>query len=61
MNRVVVIDSCSDCPFFDNEYYTYNAECDKLGRGIPVGEEDWSVYPIPDDCPLPATDEEATP
>jgi hypothetical protein len=52
--RKLTISWCDQCPHFDNEYYSYNEECRKLGRKI---EKDvntdyiWS-YPIPDDCPL---------
>ena len=45
------IESCDDCPFFDNEYYTYNAECELLNdRPIPSNRH--GIYCIPDDCPL---------
>lgn len=57
MNRVLIIDSCSDCPFFDNEYYNYSRECIKLDRKIE-GEDE--KYPIHEDCPLKKTSEEIT-
>ena len=56
MNRIVVIHNCDDCPFFDNEYYGYDENCMKLDRTIKaVGD----IYPIPEDCPLKKTDEDA--
>lgn len=51
MNRIVEISLCDECPFFDNQYYTFNEKCKKLKRMIEVGENHYS-FPIPDDCPL---------
>jgi len=45
------IRSCSECPFFDYEYYSYNAECELLNdRPISINRN--GMYVIPDDCPL---------
>lgn len=40
------IESCSDCPNFDNIYYSWESTCELLERVI----ED--CYSIPEDCPL---------
>lgn len=55
-NRQLVIDSCRECPFFDNEYYEYMETCTKLKRVIPQEKKRPYRYVIPDDCPLPKTD-----
>lgn len=43
------IKTCEDCPFFDNEYYSFNHFCGKLHETVPMisGE-----YKILIDCPL---------
>jgi hypothetical protein len=53
--RILTIDNCNDCPYFDNYYFSYNEKCRKLDRVIPRSESDSAfdkAYPIPDDCPL---------
>ena len=61
--RYLVIDSCENCYFFDDEYYDYNAVCTKLDRKIKMVEcykKLRGVYwytAIPDDCPLRKTKE----
>lgn len=57
MNRVLIIDDCDECKYFDNEYYTYLQECTILDRKIPGVEY---IHAIPDDCPLQKTGEDAT-
>ena len=44
--KVVIIETCDDCPFFDDEYYDYRSFCTKLDVKI----EGSGVHP---DCPLP--------
>ena len=43
--RIVVIDTCSECPYYDNEYYSYEQHCGKLDKHTSPDE-------IPEDCPL---------
>jgi len=56
MNKKLVIDSCGDCPFFDDEYYSYASTCRKLDRHI---KRSASKDEIPVDCPLESTSDEA--
>lgn len=51
MSKTIVIHSCDDCPYFDNQYYDYSEECGKSRRRIKRNPQSFS-YPIPDDCPL---------
>ena len=54
--KIVEIDDCTDCPFFDNDYWEYNHECTKLNRRIEIDfpvKENKPMYQIPVDCPLP--------
>jgi hypothetical protein len=51
--KKLVIDNCSDCPYFDNHYYSYNGICRATGVKI-------DRYIIPEDCPLEDTDEPKT-
>jgi hypothetical protein len=46
MKKVLIIDSCTDCPYFDNSYYDYNQICDKLNKKNSNPSE------ILKDCPL---------
>ncbi len=46
MKKVVIIDSCSDCPYFDNSYYTYEQVCEKLNKKNEHPSE------ILENCPL---------
>lgn len=57
MNKIIIINTCEDCPFFDNEYYSYNERCTQLERVI---EQINNHYCIPEDCPLETTDEKVT-
>ena len=50
MKKILIIEKCSDCPHFDNEYYNYREVCTNLGRKIQHNEDDDFI--IPDDCPL---------
>lgn len=50
--KIVEIDSCQDCPFFDNEYYMYAMTCVKLDRVMQYTPEGSYELPIPQDCPL---------
>lgn len=44
--KTLIINACLDCPFYDNEYYSYNERCGLLKRIV-----DYSG-PVPEDCPL---------
>ena len=58
MNRkTLIIDTCSDCPNFDNEYPDWDGRCFELDRQIPMGCVHNS-HLIPDDCPLKDVPEE---
>ena len=51
--RKVVINSCDECPYFDNEYYSFNETCTKLDRIMKETTiSTLSYHPIPEDCPL---------
>jgi hypothetical protein len=53
--RILTIDNCNDCPYFDNHYFSYNEICRKLDRIIQKDRNRSAItplYPIPDDCPL---------
>lgn len=56
MNRIAVVTKCDNCPHFDNLYYGYDHTCKLLNREIE--REDYGPFPIPDDCPLPKTDQQ---
>ncbi len=56
--KKVIIDNCSNCPFFDNQYYGYHEICKVMGIKIERISEDF--YRIPEDCPLEDTDEPKT-
>ena len=62
MNREIVISACNECPYFSNEYYSYDEKCLLLKRVIEicVKENGVKVFQIPEDCPLPKTDKPAT-
>jgi len=51
MSKIVKILSCDDCPYFDNEYYSYNEKCKKLNKVVDKRDEDGNRI-IPEDCPL---------
>ena len=57
IHKIVIINNCGDCPFFSNEYYSFDEECMKLDRCIKVID---GVFKIPDDCPLETTDKDET-
>lgn len=46
MGKKLVIHKCEDCPYFDNQYYTYERECTKLDQKNNVHGT------ILDNCPL---------
>lgn len=48
--RKLIIDTCDQCPFFDNFYWEYNHKCTKLDEFLQQ-EDDYSTK-IPDECPL---------
>ncbi len=49
-SKKVEIMECGECPFFDNMYYDYAQECERLNRAIVFDKE--IGFKIPDDCPL---------
>jgi hypothetical protein len=51
MTKLVEINLCEDCPYFDYEYYDYAAFCTQLKRKIELTQQ--QGYLIPTDCPLP--------
>jgi len=53
MTRIVVINTCDECPHFDNEYYDYEHTCRLLDRQHKTSEQNPNyTYIIHDDCPL---------
>lgn len=61
MSRIAIIETCDDCPYFDNVYYAYKEKCTKLNRQIDLRDEGkgilQTVHEIPEDCPLPESHE----
>ena len=50
MAKITLINTCDECPHFDNEGNTPSMSCNILGKKI-----DWNqdlVHAIPVDCPL---------
>lgn len=61
--KLVVIDKCDDCPYFDHQYYGYKETCVLLSRKIksveePLESDLYETYKIPKDCPLADTEAE---
>lgn len=54
--RILEIDDCEQCCYFDDYYYDYNETCLKLGRKIPTDHD--GVRNIPEDCPLEKVSDE---
>ena len=53
--KKVKIECCNDCPHMDNEYYTYNGECDFLsnnGKFRDLSNEINLYQDIHHECPL---------
>lgn len=52
--KIVIINSCNECPHFDFEYYEYLCICTKLDRKVPgVGD----IFIMPEECPLETAEE----
>ena len=51
MSKLLIIDSCDMCPYFDNQYYTYEHTCTKTDTVISYEHEN-NVHLIPTNCPL---------
>ena len=51
MSKVVVVNCCDDCPYFNNTYWSYDRECMELHKV----NEDFTRTVLPN-CPL--TDKE---
>jgi hypothetical protein len=47
VKKILIIDSCNDCPYFDNSYYDYARICDKLHK---VNKS--NIFEILEECPL---------
>lgn len=59
MKRVVVIDKCEDCPFFNHDDQTVEAKwgkswCEKQDKELDMEK---AQKEIPADCPLDRVDE----
>jgi hypothetical protein len=52
MKKKLVIETCADCPHFDYDYP--DGRCELID--LCVKSVDFSVYPIPGDCPLEDAD-----
>lgn len=52
MKKILIITRCSDCPYFDNEYYDYSETCTKLDK-----KNENSDNCILEDCPLENAEE----
>lgn len=46
MKKILIIDACNKCPFYDNEYYSYNEKCTAGDRHVENPRR------ILEDCPL---------
>ena len=58
MAKIIVIDLCNYCVFFDDQYPDYAGFCMQLDKAIPQDKD--FKNKIPDDCPLTDTDDEVT-
>jgi len=55
-NRLNVIEECSGCGYFDDEYYDHKQVCTILNQKTPRLYTNLCYYlPIPSNCPLPDT------
>jgi hypothetical protein len=58
MRKIIVIESCSECPFFQDAYVPYGMKrefCKKENKEvpwIPGGAKNKGSYPIPEFCTL---------
>ena len=62
MNKIFVIDTCEDCPYYDHYYYSYSDECTLLNER---GKNEFNLNrkckgAIQDDCPLEDTSRDST-
>ena len=48
MAKMARVTSCDHCPHFDNVYYSYEEECDFIGK-VPWEKRNDG---IPEECPL---------
>lgn len=48
MSKMARVTNCDHCPHFDNVYYSYEEECDFIGK-IPWEKRSDG---IPEECPL---------
>lgn len=57
--RILIIDDCKNCHYFDSHYYTYNEECELLKRKIKdiTPKKINATFQIPEDCPLHKSNE----
>lgn len=59
MIKILIIETCSGCPFFNDAYVSYGMKrewCKKENQAvpwIPGGTKNRGSYPIPDFCKLP--------
>jgi hypothetical protein len=58
MAKILIIETCSDCPFFQDAYVSWGKlreYCTKEGKPVPWkrgGLRNRGCYPIPDFCQL---------
>lgn len=55
MKKIVLVETCEDCKYFDNCGYDYRHYCRKLERQMTgsLGKIDEQFsWDIPEDCPL---------
>jgi hypothetical protein len=49
MAKIVSINYCDECPYFNNEYWGFEEQCTKLNKKIDRKD---GKHIIPKDCPL---------
>ena len=63
MKKIIVIEDCTECPFFQDAYVPYGRlreHCLKARKDvpwIPGGNKNRGSYPIPNFCPLESVEE----
>ena len=56
MSKICIIGRCSDCPYMDNEYYSYTRYCSLLDKTIK--EDMCDIHnEIYKECPLKDSEE----
>jgi len=60
MNRILIINTCEQCHFWESELYTISGSIKCVERGYCFKLKRSVGTKIPDDCPLEVTGNEVT-